>query len=325
MLTFDATGDQVTIAATTLVGEAKPKTPEYAEAEEERSALLAERDEWSQRFAQANPETDRVTFERTHGKLTSAEHRATVATDQLQKFFFDTPITVTTTRGDGWTELAMYAGTSNRATPAQRRLAEKMLDVYSARAVRYFSAMRSMYAYLDARPQRAHDVFTDVFSGESEQRPLLSDRERSLSNSVRDSIDALVNTSDVDTSASVDRVFDLVYNPFPAHFKVAIHGNPLAVEGFNRIDSETFEINPPTALEAIGMLEGRWISPDPLALVHRTNDKKTDAELVAMIESLPRRTEPVVTQSEVAAAIVEKMRPAPRYRLRWVTRRPPAS
>jgi hypothetical protein len=320
---FDPTGERVTISATTSVGQARPKTAEYAEAEDERSALLAERDEWSARFAQLNPESERVTFERSRGRLDSVERRATVASDQLQKFFFDTPITVTTTRGEGWMELTMYAGTSNRASQAQRRQAEKMLDAYSGRAVSYINAVKHMYAYLEEHPQRAHVMFTAIFE-EDERMPILSETEKSLTDRVRESIMRLADTQDMEADATVDRLFDLTYNPFPSQVRVIIKGIPLATEGFTRADSETFEIRPPTALQAVASLEGRWVSPDPLAIAFKGDDKREASEVAQSIESLPRRYDPVVAKSEVAAALIEKLQPAPRYRLRWTTK-PPAS
>ena len=321
--TFDPTGERVTISAVTYVGDAKPKTAEYAEAEEERGALLAERDQWSTRFAQLNPDSDRVSYERTRGRLTSAEHVATVSSDQLQRFFFDLPITVTTQRGEGWIELAMYGGASNRATPQQRRLAEKMLEAYSVRAVRYFNAVRSMYGYLDEHPQRARLLFTDVFADEEKRVALLSETERSLTDRVRETLNAIIDTKDLEEDATIDHIFDVVYNAFPATFRIRLKGVTLAVEGFERVDSETFEIKPPSILESIPKLEGRWVSPDPLAFAFREESKSAE-ELADAIAALPRRFDPVVTQSEVAAAILERMKPAPRYRLRW-TVKPPSS
>ena len=318
-LTFDPTGEKVTVSASTHLGDAKAGTREYAEVEEERASLLAERDEWSLRFGQALPESETVTQQRTRGKLESVERRATLAVDQLQKLFFDTPITITTTRGEGWSELNIYAGSSMRSTAAQRRQAERIMAAYSARAVRYFHAIDVMYSYLDEKPQRAAEMFTDVFSEDRDERPILSENERSITDDVRHAGAALFDTGDLDSTASVDRIFDLVYNPFPAQFKVAVKGQALAVEGFDRIDKETFEIKTPTAFEAVAALEGRWISPDPIALLYKTDDKKTAAELAAMIDTAPRHAATVVTASEVAGAIVEKMRPAPRYRLRWTT------
>ncbi|HSP33250.1 MAG TPA: hypothetical protein VLU46_02920 [Thermoanaerobaculia bacterium] len=308
-LLFDESGEHVTIVTNATI-----------RTEEERAALLTDRDEWSVRFAQANPDADRLILDRTRGQITAVERRATIASDQLQRFFFDTPITVTTTRGDGWLELAIYPGASNRASQAQRREAEKLLDVYSARAVRYFNSVRSMYAYLEQHPQRAHELFTDVFSTSAdEDRPLLSETERSLSDRVRESIDPLL-----DLNETADRLLDIAYNPFPAQVRVAIKGSPLAVEGFTRVESDKFEIHLPTAFEAVGALEGRWISPDPLALAYRSDTKSNAADLATQIERQERHFDPVVSQSEVAAAIVQAMRPAARYRLRWTTR-PPAS
>ena len=79
-----------------------------------------------------------------------------------------------------------------------------------------------------------------------------------------------------------------------------------------------------SALEAVSMLEGRWITPDPLAVTFKTDDKATVAEVAPTIALLPRRAEVVVTPTEIAQAMVEKMRPAPRYRVRWVPKPAPA-
>ena len=59
VLTFNDAADLVTISATTSLGNAKRGTAEAAQIDDERSALLAGRDEWSQRFANADPESDR--------------------------------------------------------------------------------------------------------------------------------------------------------------------------------------------------------------------------------------------------------------------------
>ena len=45
--------DLVTISATTTLGTAKPGTEEVGQIEDEREALLAGRDAWSARFANA--------------------------------------------------------------------------------------------------------------------------------------------------------------------------------------------------------------------------------------------------------------------------------
>src|SRR5207245_1923734 len=166
------------------------------------------------------------------------------------------------------------------------------------------------------KPQRAVDLFTDVFSDDKDPRPLLSENERSITDGVRRSVNALIDTRDL--GPSLDHTFDVVYNPFPAKLKVVIHGAVLSFEGFDKIDSDTFEATTLSAVEAVAALEGRWISPDPLALAARMPEGKKPAEMAAIIASEPRRAAAVVGQAEVAAALTEKMRPAPRYRLRWV-------
>jgi hypothetical protein len=314
-LAFDATGNEVTLSATTYIGDAKAGSPEYAEAEERRSALLAERDEWSLRFAQANPEAERVTLSRKRGKLESVQRTATIATGDLQKFFFDTPVTVTTTRTDGSMELNIYAGTSMRATPQQRRAAEKLINAYSRRAARYFAAVRNMYLYLEEKPLRSTAMFASVFDELAPDH--LADDERVMTAAVRDAIESLLSDDD-EGSAAIDRVFDLVYNPFPAQMQVVVKGETLINEGFQRLESGAYEIRMPTAFEAIGALEGKWVSPDPLALAaDPANEKKSSAELAQMIDKLPRRSAAVVSQQELTDALIATMRPAARYRLRW--------
>ena len=316
-LTFDATGEHVTVNATTYVGDAKAGTPEYAEAEERRSALLAERDEWAMRFAQADPETERVTWQRSRGKLESVQRIATIAPEHLQKFFFDTPITITTTRADNVMELNIYAGASTRATPAQRRLAEKLLDAYSRRAMRYFAALRTMYLYLEEKPLRARAMFTDIFDDKAEPAVMLSERELGMTREVSDAIESLLD-DDEGGATSLDRIFDVVYNPLPAQLKIVVKGDVLAVEGLQKVESGMYEIHTPTAFEAIGALEGRWVSPDPIAIAANPDmSKKNAAELASMIDMLPRRAALIVSQSELSEALLAQMRLPPRFRLRW--------
>lgn len=317
-LTFNDAADLVTISATTTLGTARSGTADAAKIDEEREALLAGRDEWSLRFANADPEKDRVILQRTRGKLQAVEHSATIPSDNLQKFFFDTPMSVNMIRGDGWAELTIVAGTSMRATRLQQEHVEQTVQRYSERAAAYFSAVRSMYLYLDAKPQRATDLFTAVFRNDDPQQPpAISQREQSLVDGVRNAADALVSS---DADAADEREFDLAFNPFPADFRVILPSEPLLVEGFTRQRDGSLLIKLPNALEAVTSLQGRWISPDPLAVAVADDLKQSPEQLAAAIADLPRRAEIVVSPSDIAAAMIEKMRPAPRYRVRWITK-----
>ena len=77
-LTFNDTAELVTITATTTLGAAEAGTLEYAQIRDQREALLGGRDEWSIRFANADPEFDRVVMDRRHGELQSFQHIATI-------------------------------------------------------------------------------------------------------------------------------------------------------------------------------------------------------------------------------------------------------
>jgi hypothetical protein len=322
-LTFDDSAQHVTISASTKIAAANPGTPEFAEAEEQRQAVLAERDEWSIRFASAHPDAERVIYDRSGGQLSSVEHSATIPVENLQKFFFDTPISITVTRGEGWAELTMYAGSSTRASRQQRERVQTTLTAYSEYAAQYFESIRSMYAYLDEKPQRAVAMFTALFADEKEKTtpPEISDRERSLVQNVRDRMEplAIANSDGAD-----DREFDLVFNPFPAEIHVNLPTEPLAVEGFTRMKGGSVAVKTVTVLEAISSLEGRWITPDPLAFAMKTDDKTTAAELAVLIAPMKRRAEVVVSPTEIARAMIDKMRPAPRYRARWIPKPAPA-
>ena len=316
-LTFNDTADQVTITATTTLGTADSGSPEYAQIRDQREALLAGRDDWSIRFANADPEFDRVVMDRRHGELQSIQHIATIHSDNLQKFFFDTDISVTLVRAEGWAELTIYPGTSKRATRQQRDRVEKMLAVYSEAAARYFAAIRSMYLYLEEKPYRANDLFTELFSEPNEPQPILSDQERSMTRAVKDAGGDLTSPE----AANLDRDFDLVFNPFPAQVRVKVPGEVLINENLTKMD-DMLVVKTPTAAEAIAALQGRWITPDPLALVLNPGEIKSTAEAATLIASQPRRAAAVVSALEIAQAMMEKMRPAPRYRVRWLTKAP---
>ena len=318
VLTFNDAADLVTISANTTLGDAKAGTPEAAQIEEEREALLAGRDEWSMRFANADPESDRVVLQRTHGQLKAVDHIASISPENLQKFFFDTHLTLTFLRREGWAELTIYPGSSERATRQQRQRVEKMLTLYSERAADYFQAIRALYSYLDEKPQRAEDMFAAIFREEKDPPPRISEKERPLVDGVRSAIDTM--TSGQSDTATLDRDFDFVFNPFPAELKVVVTGDALAVEGFAKMPEHAFVAKMPTALEAVAMLEGRWITPDPLAAAFAAPENAKSEEIAASLAAQPRHAEPVVTASDVASALMEKMRPAPRYRLRWVTK-----
>jgi hypothetical protein len=316
-LTFDERGERVTVAVATSLPTAKDSR-DHARDERLREDIVAGRDEWSLRFANASPEADRVTFERAHGELIRAEHLARIDVADLQKIFFDVAVSAVVTRGDGWAELAIYPGTSTRATRQQRDDSERKLRAYSRRAVRYFDTVRVMYDYLNGNPARANVVFATLFrDADDPQPPAINDEEHDLVEAVRKSVDGL--TKDEDTDA-LEAEADAVFNPLPARIVVRVPGEPLMVEGFTPSKEGELIAEPVSLLEAIASLEGRWVSPDPLAFSIRPGGGGDPDQEAALIAAKPRQTTSVAGAIEVADALVQKMRPAARYRVRWITK-----
>jgi hypothetical protein len=278
---------------------------------------VAGRDEWSMRFRNAAPEHDRVVFDRNGGELAAVQHSATIDAENLQKFFYDLPITTKIIRGEGWVELAIYPGTSDRATRQDREDFEKKLNAGAGAARRYINAIRVMYEYLDEHPQRAEEMFYAMFRDKDDERPpMISKLELELVDAVRAAIDAIL---DVDWSGDLSRKADMVSNPFPATIVVRTPTKPTLVEGFTR-EERGLTIQPKDLLEAIGALEGRWIAPDPLAVALKAPSGTTTEQFVIQLAGAHRHAEPVVGFNEVLAGLREQLKPADRYRVRFLTR-----
>jgi hypothetical protein len=241
----------------------------------------------------------------------------TIDADDLQKFFYDLPITAKMTRGDGWAELAIYPGTSTRASRQDREDFDKKMAKGADAARRYINAVRVLYEYLDEHDQRAVYVFGELYRDEDDPAlPEVTKLEAELVKEVRDSIDGILH---IDWSGDLMREADLVSNPFPAEVVVRTPGEPLIVEGFTR-EQHDLVIQPKTLLEAIASLEGRWISPDPMAYALRAPGGSTGKDLAGTISVLKRRAAPVVGFDEVLAGLREQLKPAERYRVRFVTK-----
>src|SRR5438105_11509326 len=158
-----------------------------------------------------------------------------------------------------------------------------MLAIYSEAAARYFATIRSMYLYLEEKPYRAHDLFTDVFSDDKDPQPILSEQEHSLTRAVKDAGGELTSPEKIG-AANLDRDFDLVFNPFPAELRVKVPGEVLINESFTKMD-DVLAVKTPDAVGAVAALQGRWVTPDPLAVDMGNSDKKkTPGELALAIE-----------------------------------------
>lgn len=284
--------------------------------------ILAGRDEWSVRLANAGANDEQIVLNRSKSEVKRVEHRSVIDANHLQAFFFDVGATVQMTRGEGWAELTIYPGASTRASRQQRESLQRKLESYSLRAVRYFEAVRMLYAYMDHNPHRAEDLFTSLYTEKADEAPPLSEGESDLIAAVRRAVDALGQSEGEESERELGIAADLVYNPFPARITIVVPSEPLLLEGFERHE-RSLVIETPMPSHAIWRLEGRWISPDPVAAMIRSEEKVQPRQLAAPLAASPRHAAPLVAPSEVMNAIIEQLKPAKLYRVRWITKEPP--
>lgn len=311
-LTFEEGGDKVRIRVDS--GEEHLRVNHAGDRDRIVDETLAGRDEWSARFASAGVERESLSFERTKGRVTRITHEAAIGASQLQSFFSNTGVTAQLVRDGGTIELTLYPGASMRATRQQREIVARRLDEFAKLVVAWLDAMRPLYSYLEANPSRAEQLFFAFYADEKD-RPELSDHEALLTSAARRAAEALMKAEE-ESERELPRFADLVYNPFPALVKVNIPAAPLEVEGFTSSEEGPLVATTATPFEAFVALQGRWMEPDPLALA--LTGKDFDARAAARrLAAATRKASPAVTASEVVAAIVEGIRPASRYRVRW--------
>jgi len=283
----------------------------------EREAILAGRDEWSNRFAAVSADSDRLILDKDHGVLQRAERSAMIDREQLHRFFSDVPITLSFARGSSWSELTIYPGSSGRATRQQREEVQRLLSSWSRDGAAYIDAVGKLYSYLDAQPLRADAVFTVLFSPEGVHAAY--PEEDALINGVVKAMDRITDRIQQSQPAAytIDEQFDLVYNPFPA--EVVIH-TPHPVVSSENVESrakDTVAIPRSGLLDAVRSLEGKWVSPDPLALVVRADEENRDIPPPKELAAMPRKWTAVVTASDVERAIVKALTPPAAYKVRW--------
>lgn len=292
---FDDDSDVVVTAETKFDTNAQSRRVRDA-----RAAALNGTDPWSIRFARLSPESESVTHERTHGELSRVTRRIRIPADDLQRVFSDTSITFNLIRGDGWNELTLIPGSSSRATREQQRHFEGQLTAWSHDVARYFTAVDHLYDYLDDNPHRARPVFAALLN---EKNALVSEDDEPFVKAVIAAMERIAERMD-ETEGSAFTLAeeaDLVYNPFPARMTIRVPREKDLV------------IEPVDLFKAVTALEGRWISPDPLALLL---DEKNPSS--ADLASMRRTSKPVLGGGEIAEAIREQLARPKTYSIRWL-------
>ena len=314
-LTFDETGENVQVEA--VADSQRVRDIRAASGEGFGEDILRARDEWSLRLQNAGATGERIILDRSGRQITRVEQRGTIEARNLQQLFFDTGVSAQITRGDGWTELTFYPGASSRATREQRSEVVAKLRAFSTAGAAYYRAVGRLYRHLDANPARSQLLFQVLFDEKSDLEPLATEEKDAVA-AIRAATDALVESESGETGA-LARQADLVYNPFPARVDVVVPSEPLLVEGFRRQDDGVLVATTATPLEALTSLAGRWASPDPLAAALQSG-KLSGEQIAAKLAGQSRSFNPAVSPEEIFAAITAAVQPAPRYRVRFVTR-----
>ena len=271
-------------------------------------------DNWKNRFDHVAPSSERITFEKAHGEVATVEHSALIATDDLQKFFSDVDMTIRYSQADGINELVIYPATSTRATREERDEFQRRVQVASAAFVNYIHAARHLYDYLDAHPQRAESAFAQIYADSDEEIVAVSEQEKDLIVDLRRMMTRVTETApEKDAQQRFLSLADRVNDPFPGIITISLPVTYTSIEGFKRIDNTNVRAEVTSPVEALTALEGRWLSPDPLAAALRNDN----FEAVAVAHQ-PRRAALGVTADEVATAFIEQIKPKQIYRVRWV-------
>lgn len=277
-----------------------------------REAIAGNRDEWAMRFAGLNIDNERIIVDRENGRVTGVERLTTIDRNELPKFFNDMSVTVSLLPNNGYTELTIIPGASSRATRQQRERVLATLHQWSTEAAAYVDALSHLYQYLDEHSDRVQPAFT-ILLGDHDQKSVI-DEEQALIEKVWNTADRLSDRMrPKETDAyMVDEEFDLVFNPFPGEIVVVTPKTASRIEGFDKRDATTFVIPRRGLLDAISALEGKWVSPDPFAMSAHGDPKPEQ------LAKMPRHWSPIVTASEIEAAVSERLKPANVYKVRWI-------
>jgi len=296
---------------------------------ETRRAILEGTDDWGARFAAAGPAAERFSWEKRLGDLRIASRSAVIAEPEgLETIFRDTSLGViyTIDAERGVAELTLTPGPSVRATRRQREEMKRTLEAWSAAIAEYLQAGGDLYTYLEGHPDRARTCFGALFAESKDEREdgeeLTADEKgkvERLDEAIQKVVEVLLVPEGEDHSP--DEVSHLIYDPFPARLTVKLPGRPLSMEGFIPGTDGSLTVLTPGLWEALKSLEGRWLSPEPvLFYVASARKGGKEPDLDAFLRRARKASSDLPMDREVRAAIEERLRPAPFYRVSWQVR-----
>lgn len=308
---FSDDNDSVLVTAVTEFQRDTDVAAVRSRIEAARTAAIAGTDQWAVRFARLDPDVERFTLERRGGKLEMVTRSVRLPVRDLQQVFADTSITMNVIHGDGWSELSIFPGTSSRASREQQRRFAAEMESWSRLVGHYFTEVHHLYSYVDENPGRAEYVFAALL--DPKEAPVTED-EAPLVAAVTDAMERIAERMDQQEgyAYTFGEDADMIYNPFPARMVIRVPGSILDSQGFANPKEREVVIEPVDLFGAIASLEGRWITPDPMAALLR--EEPPTAKQLALME---RQSASVVNASEIAAAIREQLARPRQYTVRW--------
>ena len=284
--------------------------------EEERRAYLEGWDRWERRFGEAGAVRETFAWEKGEGELRSLERTAAFGDpDGLARFFADTDISVLLFPDPVEAELVVATAPSSRATGEERELFEERRERWARAAIDYMEEVGRLFAYLDARPERARFVFLALFT---DAEPRMTDGEMAQLETLIEAFSAVFETAERQPGEALglDELARLVYDPFPAPLEVVVDGRVSEVEGFVEGSDGGWQASAPRLEQALERLETAFVEPPLLTTYTRVTEfgEPFDAREFA---ARPRRVAELPTTDEVVERFEELLAPAEEYRLRW--------
>lgn len=279
--------------------------------------LLSERDEWARRFRAVDLERERFEWIKQHGKVASVERFGLTTERDLSRFFSDTGVNVIVTEGDGWKELTLYPGRSDRATKEDRTQLERQMTAWSRAFDAYSRQVSKLNAYVISHPDRAQPMAIALFgSVDGEPEPEPTEEEAVILDAMEQTmvrVRGVLAVPEQEQERSLNEIVRRVHDPFPAAIVVKVPGTILEHEGFET-SKDSASIRPINLAGALNRLQGRWMAVD---LLEPWTDSPGAPSKPAFDRSSLGHPLQAPSSGEVRAAVEKLLQPRAVYRLRW--------
>lgn len=280
-------------------------------------------DPWAQRFSLLEPSREHISWERREGVLVQVVRRAEASDHGALRRFLAAaglPSDVVTNGVD--VEFVVIPAAGGRASRSERDRVERALGEWTESVTRTYGATGTLYSYLHDHPERAlpciASLFSEVVSGDA--RRTIDDtngREQEMLREIVEARRAVLEVFEVpeEEAFSLNELSHRVFDPFPARLEVTVPGEALEVEGFSIGGAGVLRVEGLGFFEALQSLAGRWANPDPIVeYVHAMRARgEGTIDLDRLLTTPP--TAVAVTAAAIRTALVERLRPAPVYRV----------